>query len=485
VTSVRSDASPTPNRPTHHAWPWLTTALAGGFTVGWLDRSATEVQGPLLLFMAVAFLIAVPRRAPAWAVAIATAAGLPLAHIVGHALGDAQGTSWGMVILLVPATLAAYVGTATGAAMRSVSAALDRRVLIGVVLIGCAVVGTGPVYASLVARGQPFAWWLTTLWQLVSLVAWAVGMPLVLRLWRAVHVADDTAPKPDEVVAHALTAVAIAATHAVLLVLGTLVVHVPLGTSSVANAIGWAFAAYLPLDVLTYVAVAGAAYASNADRRAHAAATREGAVRGELAVAQLAGLRAQLRPHFLFNALNTASVMAGRGDADGTRRVLTGLAELLRYVMRGSDERDAAAANTVPLRDEIAFIEQYLAIERERFPERLRAKVDVAPDLQEVYVPALLLQPLVENAIKHGLGGRIGAGEVVVRAWREGDTLRLSVADDGPGPSSPTDGSAGIGLVNTRARLTVFYGSAATLSLEPGATGGAIVLVTLPLRTIP
>jgi LytS/YehU family sensor histidine kinase len=204
------------------------------------------------------------------------------------------------------------------------------------------------------------------------------------------------------------------------------------------SAIGWALVAYLPLDTLAYVAVWGAAYLSDADRRERDAAIREGAARGELAVARLAGLRAQLRPHFLFNALNTASMLAARGDTEGTRRVLTGLGELLRYVMRGSEQPDATDTGMVAVREEIAFVEQYLAVERERFPERLRVTMDVAEDVQNASIPALLLQPLVENAIVHGVEARIGAGQVSVRGWRDVDTLRLSVQDDGPDRPSLT-----------------------------------------------
>jgi LytS/YehU family sensor histidine kinase len=227
----------------------------------------------------------------------------------------------------------------------------------------------------------------------------------------------------------------------------------------------------------------GAAYLSDADRRARDAAIREGAARGELAVARLAGLRAQLRPHFLFNALNTASMLAGRNDAEGTRRVLTGLGELLRYVMRDSEQPDTGTSGLVAVREEIAFVGQYLAIEHERFPERLRVTTEVAEDVENETIPALLLQPLVENAIVHGVGGRIGAGQVSIRGWRDGAILRLAVQDDGPGPAEPNGRASGIGLSNTRARLAVLYGNAANLTLESAPGGGTRATVSLPIRT--
>jgi signal transduction histidine kinase len=462
---------------------WLAAALAGGLVVGWLDRSATEVQGPLLVLMMVAFLAAIPRGVPAWAVAIATALGLPLAHVAGRLLGDATGASWGMLIVIVPAMIAAYVGAGTGAVMRSASALVDRRFLLGGVLLSCAVLGTGPVYATLIARGQPFAWWIATLWQLVSLVGWAIVTPMILRSWRNAGAGSEGAIVRTELRRQATIVLGIATVHAVLLPLGTRILFIPLGGASFLSAVVWAFAACLPLDALTYVALTGAAYVSDVDRRARAAATREAAARGDLAVARLAGLRAQLRPHFLFNALNTASVMASRGDGEGTRRVLAVLGDLLRYVMRGADEPETNDTGMVPLRDEIAFVERYLALEKERFPERLRVTVTVAPDVQDIEVPVLLLQPLVENAIKHGVGGRIGAGEVIVHAWRDGDLLRVSVSDDGPGPmTGPNAETTGIGLTNTRARLTVLYGTAASVTLTQREPVGAEAVVTIPVE---
>jgi signal transduction histidine kinase len=482
TTTSSSSSAPTFVHRPGRAWPSLIAALAGGLVIGWLDRSATEVQGPLLLLMAVAFLVALPRLAPTWAVAIATAAGLPIAHIVGHALGDPEGASSGMVIVLVPALIAAYVGSAIGSAMRSASSLVDRRFLIGGVLIASAALGFGPVYASLLARAQPFPWWVATLWQLVTLVAWAVASPIILRRWQRLERGDDGLVSAAEITTHVLIVAGIAAAHAIVMPIGTRALFVPLGSAPIATAMIWAFLAYLPLDALTYAAVCGVAYASDADRRARAAAVRESAARGELAVARLAGLRAQLRPHFLFNALNTASVLAARGDSDGARRVLTGLAELLRYVMRGTDQPETAESGLVPLSDEIGFIRQYLSVERERFPERLRARVDVGADAADARVPALILQPLVENAIEHGVGGRIGAGDVTVDARRNGDTLVLTVDDDGPGPPSPNAVPLGIGLANTRARLNVLYGNAATLTLEPRQGGGTSARVVLPFR---
>lgn len=474
--------SPIAHRP-WHSWPWITAALAGGLGVGWLDRSATEVQGPLLLLMTVAFLAAIPRHAPAWAVALAATAGLPLAHALGRALGDPTSASWGMLVPAIPATIAAYVGRGVGASTRSASGLLDRRILIGGMLIACIVAGTGPVYATLVARGQPFAWFVTTIWQLATLVAWSIATPFLIRTWQRTLVAAD-AGWSKALTRHTPVVLGIAVAHALLLPLVTRGLFIPLGGTTIAGAIGWALMAYLPLDTLAYVAVWGAAYLSDADRRARDAAISEGAARGELAVARLAGLRAQLRPHFLFNALNTASMLATRGDADGTRRVLTGLGDLLRYVMRGADQPHAKDTGMVTVREEIAFVEEYLAIESERFPERLRVTIDVSDEVQAAAIPALLLQPLVENAIVHGVGARIGAGQVIVRGWRDRETLRLTVQDDGPGPANPNDSATGIGLSNTRARLAVLYGPAAALTVEPATGGGTRATVSLPMRIV-
>jgi LytS/YehU family sensor histidine kinase len=324
---------------------------------------------------------------------------------------------------------------------------------------------------------------VATWWQLATLVAWAAAAPAVLRAWRATRSASRAGgagrgPTAPELAAHAAAVAAGAAVHALAMPLATRALFVPLGPAGVAGAAAWAFAAYLPLDALAYALVVGLGHASDAGRRARAAALRESAVRGELATARLAELRAQLRPHFLFNALNAATVLARRGDAEGAARVLGGLAELLRYVLGPAGSAAEAAAQLVPLDDELAFAGAYLAVERERFPERLRPAVDATAEARAALVPHLLLQPLVENAVQHGVGARLGAGLVTVRAWRDGAVLRVVVEDDGPGPAPAAAG--GVGLANTRARLRTLYGDAATLTLVARPGGGAAASVALP-----
>ena len=163
---------------------------------------------------------------------------------------------------------------------------------------------------------------------------------------------------------------------------------------------------------------------------------------------------------------------------------MTGLAELLRYVLRdaGDDGRD----ELVHLDDELTFAELYLAIERERFPDRLLTSTEVTTDARQALVPHLLLQPLVENAVHHGIGARIGACTVTIRAWRIDARLHVSVEDDGPGP--PANGeeamrSQGIGLANSRARLVTIYGDRAELTLTTRPGGGAKAHVVLPYAT--
>jgi LytS/YehU family sensor histidine kinase len=157
-------------------------------------------------------------------------------------------------------------------------------------------------------------------------------------------------------------------------------------------------------------------------------------------------------------------------------RVLAGLGELLRHVLYGPGTHE------VPLRDELAFVERYLAIERVRFGDRLRVEVEVEPGAMDAAVPNLLLQPLVENALKHGIAPRPDGGRVAVRARAAGAVLRVEVCDDGgdlAGREAPA--GRGLGLANTRARLDRLYGGRATLRVG-GHAGGTSAVVELPLR---
>ena len=481
--------------------PATALALGAGLVIGWFDVSATEVQGSVLLLMVAAFAIALLSRAPGWLVALATTAGLTLVH----GLLRSGNANWRTLIAFVPTSIAAYGGTLLSAVLRSSSTSLTVQTaddttpaevawheraasapaLLGVALFGCAIVGAVPVYATSVARGQPFAWWLTTIWQIITFIAWAVACSSVLRVWRFARGIDAHGIAPREIGTHAAVAASIAALHAMVLPLLTRLLFIPLGPAGISGAMRWAFAVYLPLDALTYCLIVGLGHASDVQRRARAAATRESAVRGELAASRLASLRAQLRPHFLFNALNAAIMLVRRGDATGSERVLTELSDLLRYVLRGAEDDAGSVENGefVRLADEASFVESYLAIERQRFPDRLTAAIDVADNVRDAFVPHLVLQPLVENAVRHGVGARLGAGTVTIRAWRERDVLMMTVEDDGPGPlAAAAQPMHGIGLSNSQARLATLYGGAATLTLAARPTGGTEARVVLPFR---
>lgn len=195
-----------------------------------------------------------------------------------------------------------------------------------------------------------------------------------------------------------------------------------------------------------------------------------------LAEARLAALEAQLHPHFLFNTLQSASTLMHR-DPGAAGSVLHRLRDLLRH----TSER--GGAQEVPLSEELGFTEGYVALQKVRFGDRLAVRTRIDPEALEARVPALLLQPLVENAIRHGVGARPGAGRVEVEVRCGDGELRLSVRDDGPGFARVLPGdSGGVGLANTRARLEALYGPAHRLEVgeEPG--GGACVTVTIPLR---
>ena len=191
----------------------------------------------------------------------------------------------------------------------------------------------------------------------------------------------------------------------------------------------------------------------------------------ELASARLDALTAQLQPHFLFNTLNSVSTLMRR-DVNAAEEMLSHLGALLHRTLRPRDGHE------VTLAEELDVLEQYLAIMKIRFHDRLLVRTEVEEGLSAARVPHLVLQPLVENAIRHGISRKPGAGVIEIAARRAGDVLEISVRDDGEGVGSAKDG---IGLSNTRRRLRQLYGDAQSLELVPAAEGGSRVTLRIPL----
>jgi two-component system LytT family sensor kinase len=256
------------------------------------------------------------------------------------------------------------------------------------------------------------------------------------------------------------------------LVIARVVLPLPIGAYLMRIFIG-----YLPFAAAIYGAIlavqAAAAYAS----RSRADTLRAARLETQLARAEFAALRSNVHPHFLFNALHSVGALVRARDHDGAVQVIAELSELLRAFLR----RDAP--DEIPLRDELALVERYLAIERVRFRDRLDVRWDIAPDTMDAGVPRLILQPLAENAIRHGIGQSSAAGRVTVTAARHGDWLELVVSDDGPGPCGATR-SNGLGLTTTRARLRHAYGPDAGVTLARGSAGGAEAVARLPFHHV-
>lgn len=200
---------------------------------------------------------------------------------------------------------------------------------------------------------------------------------------------------------------------------------------------------------------------------------REQEVRAELLQARVDSLQAQLRPHFLFNALNTIATLVHE-DADRADTMLLRLADLLRLSLEHSDEAE------LPLRNELEILDAYMAVERVRFGAALQVSKDVAPEALDVMVPRWILQPLAENAIKHGAAYTRGAVRIDIGARVEHGMLEVVLADDGPHPPGPTI-REGVGLRNTRTRLATLYGREASLALRRRPGGGTEAVVRIPV----
>jgi two-component system LytT family sensor kinase len=232
---------------------------------------------------------------------------------------------------------------------------------------------------------------------------------------------------------------------------------------------------YLGPDLLLYflvvAATEAAAHAWESRRRGIAAATYA----RQLAEARLHVLSAQLQPHFLFNTLHAISALVWE-DPARAERLLARLSEMLRLTLRSGTRVETTLA------EELALLQRYAEIQEARYGDRLRVGFEVEPAVRSALVPRLILQPLVENAIRHGITRRITPGRVDVRAWEGEGRLHLAVCDDGVGLRDGRPVREGVGLSITRARLRQLYGPEQRVELSSGPGGGAVCALSFPLR---
>jgi sensor histidine kinase YesM len=229
------------------------------------------------------------------------------------------------------------------------------------------------------------------------------------------------------------------------------------------------------LTLLMYIIVAGGGAAMTLHDRYRERQSAAAALQAELAEARLQALRNHLEPHFLFNSLHSIAALARANDGSGVVRLTASLGDILRYLLESGHA-------TARLADEFAIVERYLEIQRTRHADRLAVSLTLAPEAAHASVPVLVVQPLVENALKHGLTPRVKAGTLAVRAFVRDGRIHIDVEDDGVGlPEGWTmTASGGTGLRNLASRLAAEFGDQAALTVSARRSGGVLASITLP-----
>lgn len=308
-------------------------------------------------------------------------------------------------------------------------------------------------------------WWL-----------WAIFSVLIWRLAKRVSIEEQS--RGYAFAKHLGLSIAVSLMHLLLTVtIVWTILHRSEPKLTWTNMLWRNFLFMFPWEIITYWGILAVCYAVNYYRSSKEEALRAAQLEQQLAQAQLQALRMQLRPHFLFNTLQSISSLMHR-DVDAADRMLAQLGQLLRLHLTSSD------AQEIPLREELRLVRQYLDIEQIRFRDRLTVHLSIAPDALDALVPNLLLQPLVENAIRHGIDSLVADGRIEVIGFREDSHLCLEVRDNGPGLSgaAATALHKGLGLSNTRLRLERLYGPRASLLLRTARDRGLSVILKLPYQ---
>jgi two-component system, LytTR family, sensor kinase len=348
-----------------------------------------------------------------------------------------------------------------------------------VTFVGCgaaAAIGTAiaaQVYLSMLGHGHEFLrMWA---WQVTTWCFWGLAAFFIVRLGSRMSSGQG---RGGRIVRLLLIGTALCLAHMLITAQLTVWIHpfMPLRAPTLRGALVGQSASILIVDALVFALLVAAGNAAGARHRTRILERREARLEVELARAQLEALRLEIHPHFLFNTLNSITALIRVKDNAKAIEMLVGLSELMRATVDGP--RD----HLVPLSTEIDFVRRYVELQRTRFADRLDIDWDVQEAALTVPVPTLLLQPLIENAIRHGAAPRSTPCRLSIAARLEAGRLRVQVADDGVGLPAGFDSSrdAGTGLSNTASRLKQLYGPDASLEIRPNAGGGTVAEVIVP-----
>lgn len=346
----------------------------------------------------------------------------------------------------------------------------------------------GVIYAARnifvsVSSGRAIEWTRQVWFELIYWYVWAALTPLVLWFARRVDLQRTKLSRAIPVLIGfgLLIAPLQAALESGLVFLLDLVIHIlppdQLGRRRQLFVRGVAVATFG--NFITYLLIVGGHYAYDYYQKFREREMRSLELEGRLAQAELQNLKMQLHPHFLFNTLHTISVLMMR-NVKAANQMLIRLSDLLRITL------DNVGLEEVSLKQELEFLRGYLEIEQTRFQDRLTVTIDVEPEALDIRVPNLLLQPLVENAIRHGIGSRPDAGLIEIRGRLIGPSeLSLEVRDNGPGlaDKDPATLRKGVGLTNTQARLKQLYGPNHRFEISNATAGGLLVKLIIPIHT--
>jgi two-component system, LytTR family, sensor kinase len=334
-------------------------------------------------------------------------------------------------------------------------------------------------YFFMRAEGMQHEWWRVILWHILAWNVWTALTPLIL--WAGRRFPIERARLERGVLLHLpifalVSSINIAAYTALYVSVRPYdVFH---STAPFWHQYYEKLLARFPLDFLIYSAILGVGYALDYYDKYREREWRAAQLEAQLAQAQLETLKMQLHPHFLFNTLHAISSLVREQKNKSAVDMIAGLSGLLRHAIETSRKQE------VSLREELEFLELYLDIQQMRFSDRLKVEMSIEPATLDAAVPNLILQPLVENAIRHGIAPRVAGGLIQISTRRENGLLEIRVADDGEGLKGEwrLEDAGGIGLANTRARLEQLYGAEHRFYVGNRDHGGVEALLAFPFR---